>query len=234
MALLDWDLKYIRTLVEYSVACPKIEVAPLSSSDESDNIDNSEVINEFHFVVDPATEADDEAENNDANKIPANIPRQLRRGGIPAYVKRPRTRKRRRWPVHPWSSRLQRQRYGAYDNLMVKMEREDPEAYQNYLRVSPQLFDEILGRIEHRIQRQHTNYRAPYPAGLKLAVTLRYLATGSSYYGLSYAFRLARSTVNKIIPEVCEAIHAEYLAEVINLLTTLEGGKKFLTSLKPD
>ena len=45
---------------------------------------------------------------------------------------------------------------------------------------------------------------------MKLAITLRYLATGSSYKTLAFAFRVASNTICLFIPEVVDAIVSEY------------------------
>ncbi len=45
------------------------------------------------------------------------------------------------------------------------------------------MFNEVLDRVKHRINKQHTWYRAPLELGLKLAMTLRHLAFGTKYSG---------------------------------------------------
>ena len=52
--------------------------------------------------------------------------------------------------------------------------------------------------------------------GIKLAVTLRFLANGNSYKSLQYSFRVETSTICKFIPEVCKAIIAVYMEEVLH------------------
>ena len=64
------------------------------------------------------------------------------------------------------------------------------------------------------------------PAALKLAVTLRYLATGNSYISLQYGFRVAFNTISKFIPEVCQAIIDEYFRQVVYCPNTPEGWKE--------
>ena len=76
-------------------------------------------------------------------------------------------------------------------------------------------FHEILARVEPRIEKQDTFWRKALEPGLKLAITLRYLATGNSYKSLQYGFRVAYNTISIIIIEVCEAISEEYSVEVM-------------------
>ena len=49
--------------------------------------------------------------------------------------------------------------------------------------------------------------RQPIPPGERLAVTLRYLATGESFSSLQYQFRISASALSILIPEVCQAIY---------------------------
>lgn len=48
--------------------------------------------------------------------------------------------------------------------------------------------------------------REAITAGERLAVTLRFLATGETYQSLQYQFRISASTLTNLIPEVCKAI----------------------------
>ena len=58
--------------------------------------------------------------------------------------------------------------------------------------------------------------------GLRLAVALRYYATGDTYKSLMYGFRVAANTIGQIVREVSIAIVEEYAHEVITCPTTTE------------
>jgi len=50
---------------------------------------------------------------------------------------------------------------------------EDQASFFNFLRMPPEMFDELLARIAPRIQKQDTRYRKALEPGLKLAVTIK-------------------------------------------------------------
>lgn len=77
---------------------------------------------------------------------------------------------------------------------------------KNFLRMTSNDFENLLTAIGPKIARQDTNYRLAIPARERLAVTLRYLASGDSYSSLSYLFKVSKSTISGIIPEVCAAL----------------------------
>ena len=83
-------------------------------------------------------------------------------------------------------------------------------------------FYKLLGRIEHILERENTNMRKAISAKVHLQVTLRYLATGSSFKMLSEAFRIHNSTISKIVPIVCNAIWNELSEEEIKCPKTEE------------
>ena len=86
----------------------------------------------------------------------------------------------------------------------------------------PKLFQELEQRLGPEIQREWTWKRDPLSPGLKLAITGRHLASADSYPTLQYAFRVARSTINKFVPDVCDAIIRAYRDEVRTCPTSPE------------
>ena len=96
---------------------------------------------------------------------------------------------------------------------MMEINRECLEDFVNYMRMQPAMFFELLQRITPRI-RKSTCYRKPLEPGLKLAITLRYLASRNSYKSLQYSFSVAHNTTSLFITEVCQALIDEYEDEV--------------------
>ena len=64
--------------------------------------------------------------------------------------------------------------------------------------MSPERFDHLAGLIRDKITRKH-HEQEPISPEERLAVTLRYLATGDSQHSLGFMFKLGRSATNGII-----------------------------------
>ena len=72
--------------------------------------------------------------------------------------------------------------------------------------MSPESYDHLLELLKPLISKKNTKCREPISAEIRLAVTLRYLASGESQHSLSWSYRIGRSTVSKIIRETSKAI----------------------------
>lgn len=79
-------------------------------------------------------------------------------------------------------------------------------SFKNFLRMTSGDFEHLLIAIGHKIAKQDTSFRDAIPAREKLAITLRFLASGDSYQSLSYLFKVSKSTISLFIPIVCDAI----------------------------
>ncbi|KAJ8018303.1 hypothetical protein HOLleu_43780 [Holothuria leucospilota] len=124
---------------------------------------------------------------------------------------RMRRRRQRRWWYRAWLGPARRRKYGLYDQLMVELRREDTTAFTNFLRMPPAMFDELLTRVGPRITKQRTYYRAPIEPGMKLAITLRHLASGSKYTDMRYGWRVPHNTISLIVREV--GINCEFVIQ---------------------
>lgn len=140
---------------------------------------------------------------------------------IAQIVNRRRRRRRpRRYWVRPWLSADRRLQFGQYDTLLRELRMEDTNSFFNFLRMEPAMFDELLQRVGPRIQKKDTGWRKALEPGVKLAITIRHLASGDKYPSLMYNFRVAKNTIACLIPEVCQAICEEFQDEVIKCPTT--------------
>lgn len=124
-----------------------------------------------------------------------------------------RRRRARRYWVRPWI--LRRQLFGHYENLMAELDRESHGDFRGFLRMEPAMFHELLTRLTPRLTKVDTNFRKALEPGLKLAITLRFLATGNNYRSLAYSFRVPHNTISLFLGDVCEAIIAELSGEVV-------------------
>ena len=77
--------------------------------------------------------------------------------------------------------------------------------FKNFTGMSREDFVILLEMISPQIK-QNTFFREAIPPEVRLAVTLRFLASGDSYTSLQYTFKISRQVISRIIPEVCTAI----------------------------
>ena len=141
---------------------------------------------------------------------------------VNAIRKRQKKRKPRRWWVRPWLDVGRRSDFGHYHRLMPELREEDPASYFNFLRVPPEMFDELLARVGPRIKKHDTFFRKAMEPGLKIAITMRHLASGDKYSSMKFDFRVPSNTMSLLVREVCEAIISEYKDEVISCPTSPE------------
>ena len=74
--------------------------------------------------------------------------------------------------------------------------------------MSPELFEHLFNLAGPLIAKQDMDYRKSIPAKKPhLVITLPYLAEGCSQQALNLGFRVGKSTVSKILKEVCEALY---------------------------
>ena len=72
-----------------------------------------------------------------------------------------------------------RSQFGAYNMVMAELRQSDSEMYAGFTRMSVDDFDTLLLTIKEDIMGS-SRFRMPISPEVKLAVTLRYLATGKS------------------------------------------------------
>lgn len=117
---------------------------------------------------------------------------------------RKRLRRNRSVWVRNWVTR--RSEFGFYHQLLVELEMEEPHLCKKFLRMNINDFNHLLELVTPLISKEDTTMRKSISAGERLALTLRFLASGDSFTSLQYLFRIPQPTISSIIPEVCGAL----------------------------
>lgn len=79
-------------------------------------------------------------------------------------------------------------------------------------------FDSLLAKVSPIISKLDTNMRKAITANTRLAITLRFLATGDSYRSLMFFFRVPHNTISRIVSETCNAIYAVLKDEYLKVI----------------
>ena len=128
-------------------------------------------------------------------------------------------RLRRFWVRGIFQRRIQQ---GEYHNLLQEMRLNDPESHFRYLRMSRATLDELLVKVRPflRHRKYQSALRPEISPAERLAITLRYLATGNSQVSLSFNFRVGRSTLCPILRETCSVIWQVLCKEFVRAPST--------------
>ena len=72
--------------------------------------------------------------------------------------------------------------------------------------MSPGRFEHLLSLVGPPIKKTDTSFRKAIESAQRLALTLRFLASGDSQQSLTFSFRVSASTVSRIINETSAVI----------------------------
>lgn len=93
------------------------------------------------------------------------------------------------------------------DKQITELLTESSGEFENFVRMSFVDFEYLLNKVAPVIVKQDTQLRHAIPPKVRLAITLRFLATGDSYRSLHFLFKVSSQLISTIIPEVCAAIN---------------------------
>ena len=88
-------------------------------------------------------------------------------------------------------------RFGV--ELLNKLRMNDAMGFRNFTRLTPIDFEELLLMVGGQITKEDTKFRETIPASLRLAITLRFLASGDSFTSLMYTFRISKQAISRRI-----------------------------------
>ncbi|KAB0803131.1 hypothetical protein PPYR_00101 [Photinus pyralis] len=117
-------------------------------------------------------------------------------------IKKKQRKRRRYWMTNLFKSR----NIYSGSNLLNDLSLSRTGQFKNFCRISCEDFEYLIHLIGHKIAKQETTFRQPIPVKERLAVTLRFLATGDSYTSLMYLFKISKQSTSTIVTEVCQAL----------------------------
>ncbi|XP_061610234.1 uncharacterized protein LOC133468394 [Phyllopteryx taeniolatus] len=82
----------------------------------------------------------------------------------------------------------------------------DQDRFELYFRLSREQFESLLRRVGPSITKKTTNLKQPISPNQRLAICLRFLASGDSYTAIASSYRLGISTISGIASDVCREI----------------------------
>jgi len=86
---------------------------------------------------------------------------------------------------------------------MVELRNEDQASFKKFLCMPPLMFDKLLARFGTQLTTEQFSFRKPLEPGMKLAVTLRHLASRNSYSSMKFGWRDPYITISVMFREVC-------------------------------
>lgn len=92
------------------------------------------------------------------------------------------------------------------EKVFQEMLAEPSNEFHNFCRMSYTDFELLLQKVGPIISKKDTKWRDSIPAKVRLAVTLRFLASGDSYRSLHYLFKISSQIISEIVQEVCAAL----------------------------
>lgn len=117
-----------------------------------------------------------------------------------------------------WVRELFANHDGGFFNDFNRMLRNgDPELFHNFVRMDAADFDYLVNIVTPFIKKEDTNFRRAISPAERLAITLRFLATGDSYASLMYLFRVSEASISLIVEETCAVLYEQLKDEYLKV-----------------
>lgn len=92
------------------------------------------------------------------------------------------------------------------EKQLSELHSEPSGEFKKFTRMSTVDFEYLLQKVSPIISKTDTQFRLAIPARIRLAITLRFLASGDSYESLHFLFKVSPQLISEIVPEVCKAL----------------------------
>lgn len=100
------------------------------------------------------------------------------------------------------------------ENHLAELIVEPSGQFHNFTRMSVTDFKYLLPKVSPIISKKDTPKRDAIPAKVRLAITLRFLASGDSFESLHFLFKVSSSIISRIVPEVCMALNEAWKDQI--------------------
>ena len=138
-----------------------------------------------------------------------------------------------RGKTRQWVKR--RRESGYFTNIIQELKVGDRMGFEELFRMDVVDFEYVLSQISDLISSQEINGgHSPVLCDERLALTLRYFATGESFQSLSFQFRISLNAVSYIVKGCCDAVVERMVPLFVKSHHRKKNGLKFLKKLKHD
>ncbi|XP_072033385.1 uncharacterized protein [Amphiura filiformis] len=134
-----------------------------------------------------------------------------------------RRRRRRRIRTYQHEVNKNRVQQGDFYNLLQELRNsgDGGERFRQVMRMTIDQFDWLLARVEPHLQHKNT-HACPISPAERLAMTIRYLASGNEQASVALAFRVGAATVNMVVEETCNVIWEVLQAHFVKFPSSVE------------
>ncbi|XP_069678805.1 putative nuclease HARBI1 [Periplaneta americana] len=107
---------------------------------------------------------------------------------------------------------LCREEEGVFRILIEKHLLDDEVKFKAYFRFTREQFYFLVNLIQDDLSTKPCNrVKRPISPAEKLALTLRFLATGESFHSLAFSYRISPSSISTFVPQVLQALKRKLL-----------------------
>lgn len=104
-----------------------------------------------------------------------------------------------------------------FTTLVKDLRAEGDDFFRNFAHVPEKHYQLLCEKVRPIIGKRNTPMRVAISVEERVALTLKYLATGDSCNTLSQVFRISKPSIVEIIPEVCSAFYEALLPEYLQV-----------------